>query len=167
MTLDSEGRLLQWRRWDEVIGVVALVAIVGSIAWGVVSRYVLPSPAAWTYEVASTAFAYLVFFGAVAGIRLGSHAAIDVVVDAWPMRARIVVAWFNYLLLAVLFAAMTVLFAQQAITSAGVRSIALNLSRAWYYGPLAVASAGMFVQHLISDRPWRSETLERHADPII
>lgn len=167
MAYDNHGPLFQWRRWDEIIGVIALVAIVVSICWGVITRYIMPSPAIWTYEVALTAFAYLVFFGAISGIRLGTHAAIDVVVDALPLRWRVSVAWFNYILLAVLFALLVVLFVQQAIASVGVRTIALNMSRAWYYAPLAVASLGMLIQHLISDRPWRAETLERHADSII
>ncbi|MDT1060978.1 TRAP transporter small permease [Paracoccus sp. CPCC 101403] len=167
MTEQPYGRLLQWKRWDEVVSTAAMIVIVLSITWGVVSRYILPTPAAWTYELASLAFAWLVFFGAVTGVRLGTHAAIDVLVDALPMGFRRGVAWFNYLLLALLFVLLAVLFTKQAIASAGVHSVALNMSRAWYYGPLAIASAGLFVQHLLSDRPWRRETLERHADPII
>ncbi|MDX3924651.1 MAG: TRAP transporter small permease subunit [Shinella sp.] len=79
---DRQAPLLSLRRADEAIGVVALLAIVFSILWGVISRYIFPQPAAWTYELAIMAFAYLVFFGAVAGVRLGSHAAIDVLVAA-------------------------------------------------------------------------------------
>lgn len=164
---DDHGPFLQWRRWDEIIAAVSLVVIVLCIAWGVVSRYILPTPATWTYEMASMAFAYLVFFGAVSGVRLGSHAAIDVLVDALPICLRRAVAWMNYFLLGGLFLTMTVMFLKQAAVSAAVHTVALDLSRAWYYGPLGIASAGMFIQHLLSDRPWRRETLERHADPIL
>ena len=80
----KQASLLSLERADEAVGVVALLAIVGSILWGVVSRYVFPQPAAWTYEIAVIAFAYLVFFGAVAGVRLGTHAAIDGLVAALP-----------------------------------------------------------------------------------
>lgn len=163
----TEPSLFSLRRWDEFIGVLALLAIVGSILWGVVSRYILPTPAAWSYEVATIAFAYLVFFGAVAGVRLGSHAAIDVLVDAFPIGWQRVIAWFNYLLLAGLFLLMTVLFAQQAWLSHGVHTVALNLPRSLYYAPLAVACLGMFVQHLVTERPRRDGPLHRHADTII
>ncbi len=142
------------RRADEAIGVAALLVIVFSILWGVVSRYVFPQPAAWTYELAMMVFAYLVFFGAVAGVRLGTHAAIDVLVAALPDSWRKAVAWFNYLLLALFFIVMTILFAWQAWTSRNVHTIALDLSRSLSYAPLALASAGMFVQHLIVERPW-------------
>ena len=163
----DHGPLFQWRRWDEVVATAALIVIVLSITWGVISRYVLPQPATWTYEVASLAFAWLVFFGAIAGIRLGTHAAIAILVDALPYRFRVAIAWFNYVLLAALFAVLAWLFLQQALLNLDTHSVALHLSRAWYYGPLALASVGLFVQHLLADRPWRRETLERHADAVI
>jgi TRAP-type C4-dicarboxylate transport system permease small subunit len=153
--------LISLRRADEAIGVVALLVIVFSILWGVVSRYVFPQPAAWTYELAMMAFAYLVFFGAVAGVRLGTHAAIDVLVAALPDSWRKAVAWFNYLLLALFFIVMTMLFAWQAWISRNVHTIALDLSRSLSYAPLALASAGMFVQHLIVERPW---TVRQHRN---
>ncbi|OCP19532.1 MULTISPECIES: TRAP transporter small permease [unclassified Ensifer] len=158
--------LLSFRRADEAIGVVALIVIVFSILWGVVSRYIFPQPAAWTYELAIMAFAYLVFFGAVAGVRLGTHAAIDVLVTTFPSSWQKAIAWFNYLLLAVFFVVMTVLFAWQAWTSRHVHTIALDLSRSLSYGPLALASAGMFVQHLIVERPWTAR-VHRNVESLI
>lgn len=158
--------LLSLRRADEAIGVVALIVIVFSILWGVVSRYIFPQPAAWTYELAIMSFAYLVFFGAVAGVRLGTHAAIDVLVTALPISWQKAIGWFNYLLLAVFFLAMTVLFAWQAWTSRQVHTIALDLSRSLSYGPLALASAGMFVQHLIVERPW-THRVHRNVESLI
>lgn len=170
MALQPEQRkdqpLLSLARADEAVGVVALLAIVGSILWGVVSRYVFPQPAAWTYEVAVIAFAYLVFFGAVAGVRLGTHAAIDGLVAMLPAPLRSAVAWFNYLLLAAFFTAMAVLFGWQAWIARGVHTIALDLSRGLIYAPLAVASLGMLAQHLAVMRPWAPKTLQ-HADSLI
>ncbi|NRP21149.1 hypothetical protein LPJGGPFB_04408 [Ensifer adhaerens] len=158
--------LLSLRRADEAIGVVALIVIVFSILWGVVSRYIFPQPAAWTYELAIMAFAYLVFFGAVAGVRLGTHAAIDVLVTALPDTWQKAIAWFNYLLLAVFFLVMAALFAWQAWTSRQVHTIALDLSRSLSYGPLALASAGMFIQHLIVERPWTGR-VHRNVESLI
>jgi len=162
----AEAPLFSLRRADEAVGALALIVVVGSILWGVVSRYVFPQPAAWTYEIAVMAFAYLVFFGAVAGVRLGSHAAIDVLVNALPAPWRTGVAWFNYVLLALFFALMAVLFAWQTWTARNVHTIALDLSRAFIYAPLAVASVGMLVQHLIVERPWIARA-PHHADSVI
>jgi TRAP-type C4-dicarboxylate transport system permease small subunit len=170
MALQPESRkekpLLSLVRADEAVGVVALLAIVGSILWGVVSRYVFPQPAAWTYEIAVIAFAYLVFFGAVAGVRLGTHAAIDGLVAALPDGWQKAIAWFNYLLLAAFFLAMALLFAWQAWTARNVHTIALDLSRGLIYAPLAVASLGMLAQHLAVMRPWAPKPLQ-HADSLI
>lgn len=157
----SRGRL------DEAIGIVCLVVVVGTILWGVLSRYVFPQPAAWTYEVAVIAFTYLVFFGAVAGVRLRSHAAIDVVTAILPERLQASVDWFNYALLALLFATMTVLFAWQAVIGHAAHTTALNLPRSVVYAPLALASLGMLVQHLIAERPWVRPARTQHTDAVI
>ncbi|TCP86145.1 TRAP-type C4-dicarboxylate transport system permease small subunit [Rhizobium sp. PP-CC-2G-626] len=162
----TEPPLWSLRRLDEAVGVLALLVIVVSILWGIVSRYIFPQPAAWTYELAILAFSYLVFFGAIAGARLGTHAAIDVLVGALPERWQDGVRWFNYVLLTVFFVLMTGLFFWQAWTSRNVHTIALDLSRSIAYAPLAIASAGMLVQHLIVERPWRPRT-HRIVDSII
>lgn len=165
-TPGENAPLLSVRRLDEVVGVIALLAILGSILWGVVSRYVFPQPATWTYEIALLTFGYLVFFGAVAGVRLRSHAAIDVLVAAFPPSVQRYVVWFNYVLLAAFFAIMTVMFVWQAWTSRNVHTIALDLSRSIAYAPLALASAAMLIQHLIVERPWAAP-LHRNTDSII
>ena len=162
----DDGPLLSLRRADEAIGVAALIVVVFSILWGVVSRYIFPQPAAWTYELAILAFSYLVFFGAITGVRLGTHAAIDVLVTALPERWQTAIRWFNYILLAAFFILMTVLFVWQAWTSRHVHTIALDLSRSIAYGPLALASVGMLFQHLLVERPWRQRT-HRNVDSII
>ena len=45
----SAGPLLSLRRADEAIGVLCAVAVVLSITWGVVTRYLFPQPASWTF----------------------------------------------------------------------------------------------------------------------
>lgn len=158
--------LFSLKRADELIGAAALVAILGSILWGVISRYLFPQPAAWTYEIALITFAYLVFFGAVAGVRLRAHAAIDIFVATLPPSLQRAVVWFNYILLALFFVIMAVLFGVQAWTARHVHTIALDLSRSVIYAPIAIAAFAMLVQHLIVERPWASEA-NHHTDSLI
>lgn len=73
--------------------------------------------------------------------------------------------WFNYVLLAAFFVVMTGLFLWRARTSRNVHTIALDLSRS-VPSPLAVASAGINVQHLLIERPRRPRT-HRIVDSII
>ncbi|EWY38641.1 C4-dicarboxylate ABC transporter permease [Skermanella stibiiresistens SB22] len=163
----QDASLFSLRRADEAVGTLCLLVIVGSILWGVLSRYLFPQPAAWAYELSVIAFAYLVFFGAVAGVRLGSHAAIDVLVTTFPIRAQRAVDWFNYLLLAGFFVLMAILFAWQTVIGHGARTVALDLPRSIVYGPLALASVGMLVQHLIVERPWAPRQIPRNTESII
>lgn len=164
--IEREPSLFSIKRLDEAVGVLALLAILGSVIWGVVSRYIFPQPATWTYEIALLTFGYLVFFGAVAGVRLRTHAAIDVLVTAFPLSLQRYVAWFNYIVLAIFFALMAGMFIWQAWTARNVHTIALDLSRSIAYAPLALASAGMLIQHLIVERPWAA-TIHHTTDSII
>lgn len=154
-------------RIDEAIGIVCLVAIVAVILWGVLSRYVFPQPAAWTYEVAVIAFTYLVFFGAAAGVRLRSHAAIDIVTALLPERFQAAVDWFNYLLVGALFGLMGVLFAWQAVIGHAAHTPALDLPRSIVYAPLALACLGMLAQHLVVERPWVRPARTQHTESVI
>ena len=80
-------RVLMWPL-EEIIAGVSLVVVVGSVVWGLITRYICPQPAAWSYEVATIAFAYVVFFGAAAGVRYRLHSDIDVLVVMFPERLQ-------------------------------------------------------------------------------
>ena len=51
-------------RFEETVAAAAVVVIIGSVGWGVVTRYITEQPAAWASEVATLGFAWVVFFGA-------------------------------------------------------------------------------------------------------
>jgi len=53
----------------------------------VVSRYALGSPLSWSEEVASFAFAWLIFIGGTVGVREGDAPALRVLVQRLPKRA--------------------------------------------------------------------------------
>ena len=73
-----------WDQADEAIAVFALLVTVGSVGWGVVTRYVTAQPAVWASEVAAIAFAWLTFFGASACFRHNAHPSIDMLVQRLP-----------------------------------------------------------------------------------
>ena len=148
------GRLLSLRRIDEAIGVLCMLAIVGSIAWGVVTRYLFPQPAAWTFEAAVIAFGWLVFFGAAACIRWRMHADVDALVALFPPALRRAVFIFNWFLLAALFALLAGMFAWQAVIAHEIMVPSLNVPRSVVYAPMALASVLMLVQHVLL-APWR------------
>ncbi|MBS7699444.1 MULTISPECIES: TRAP transporter small permease [unclassified Chelatococcus] len=140
-------RVLMWPL-EEIVAGVSMVIVVGSVVWGVITRYIFPQPAAWSYEVATIAFAYVVFFGAAAGVRYRLHSDIDVLVVMFPERWQRVVAIFNFWLLAAFFAFLAIFFGIHAVDAQKSLTIALNLPRSVLYAPLALASAMMLLRHV-------------------
>jgi TRAP-type C4-dicarboxylate transport system permease small subunit len=146
--------LLSLRRIDEAIAVACMLAIVFSIAWGVVTRYLLPQPAAWTFEAAVIAFGWLVFFGSAACIRWRMHADVDALVAMFPPPVRRAVFIFNWFLLAGLVVVLAAMFAWQAVLAHEIRVVSLDIPRSVVYAPMAVASLMMLLQHVLL-APWR------------
>jgi hypothetical protein len=83
-----------WRwgidQFEEIVASVAVVVVILSVAWGVLSRYVTEQPSAWAGEVATLAFAWVVFFGATACIKYHMHPTIDLLVRIFPRGLRLV-----------------------------------------------------------------------------
>lgn len=133
---------------EDVIAGLAFVVVVASVLWGVLTRYLLAQPAAWSYEVATIGFAWLVFFGAAACVRYRAHADIDVLVNffspAWQRR----VALFNFWLLVLFFGTLSILFGIHTADAHKSVTIALNLPRSIIYVPLCLATLMMLVRHV-------------------
>lgn len=154
--------LLEWPVEDVVAG-VCMVLVVGAVLWGVLTRYVFPQPAAWSYEVATIGFAWLTFFGAAAGVRYRLHSDIDVFVAMFPPAWQRAVDLFNFWLLSAFFAALAIFFAFHAVDAHKSTTIALNLPRSIIYAPLAIASALMLLRHVqVRRNPIRFIAHEAH-----
>ena len=54
----------------------------------VAARYAFTSPLAWTEELATLLFAWLVFIGASLALKKNEHFAIELLVDLLPDRLR-------------------------------------------------------------------------------
>ncbi|WP_283407717.1 TRAP transporter small permease [Anoxynatronum buryatiense] len=68
-------------------GATFLVLVTITFA-GVIMRYFVNRPLVWLEEVQLMCFVWIVFFGAGAAFRTGSHVAIDMVVDRFPQQLR-------------------------------------------------------------------------------
>ncbi|MGH6945612.1 MAG: TRAP transporter small permease [Geminicoccaceae bacterium] len=73
---------------EEIVSGIALIIVVLSVSWGVLTRYVTAQPASWAGEVAKIGFAWVVFLGAAAGAKRRLHISIDLLVAALPSGAR-------------------------------------------------------------------------------
>lgn len=83
-----DGRNREWPSLELVMTNAGLVVLVGSIVWGVLSRYVTKEPATWVEEVSSIAFTWVVFVGAAEVHRRGRHVSVDLLTALLPERLR-------------------------------------------------------------------------------
>lgn len=71
---------------------IGFVVLLVAIFWGVLSRYVISTPATWVEEVSSIAFAWVTFVGAAEVHRRGKHVSVDLVTAMLPAGLRAVLA---------------------------------------------------------------------------
>ena len=150
-----------WRRaadqFEEIVACVALVGVVFSVSWGVITRYITEQPAAWASEVATLSFAWVVFFGATACVKYKLHPSIDMLVVRLPRPLQWCVRWLNHCLLLGFCAFMTWFGTRFAIDSWSNPSPVLRLPLTWLYGPVAFCFALMAVRYVqvLRHGPWQ------------
>ena len=137
---------------DEAIGAGALLVTVGSVGWGVVTRYVTAQPAVWASEVAAIAFAWLTFFGASACFRHNAHPSIDMLVGRVPAGPQRVVRLAVDLLVAAFLAYFCWLGLEFSIAAWDNPTAVLRLPMTVVYGPITLASLMMLARHLANMR---------------
>jgi TRAP-type C4-dicarboxylate transport system permease small subunit len=144
-------------RFEELVAAAAVVVIIASVGWGVITRYVTAQPAAWASEVATLGFAWVVFFGAAACVKYRMHPAIDVLVERLPAAAQRAVRVFNHVLLLSFFGFMVWFGTRFAIDAWDSPSPVLRMPQTWLYGPVALCSALMAVRYLqvLARRVWQ------------
>lgn len=142
----------------EIPAALLVVAEVGVLFSGVVSRYVLHTPLVWADELASLLFIWLIMLGAAIAFRRGSHMRMTALVDAAPP------AWRGVFELVATVAALTwlALVAHPAWEFASEEALvtmpALEISNAWRAAALPagiVLILLMSVVRLLSTSSWR------------
>lgn len=87
--------------------ILLMVAMVFSVSWQVVSRYVFASPSSWTEEVARFLLIWIGVLGASYAFRTGVHLGLDILPKKLTGQAAVVLKWFT--ILAVMVFSVTVL----------------------------------------------------------
>ena len=83
----SEG-IERLKRWADLIGAGVFAVLFLSLVVQVVRRFVFGTPAAWTEELASIAFVWMIFWGTAFAVPLSAHVAVDFVVARFAPRVR-------------------------------------------------------------------------------
>jgi TRAP-type transport system small permease protein len=133
--------------FEETVAGAALVVVVLATCWGVVTRYVTAQPATWAGEVATIAFAWLVFVGAAAGFKYGMHVTIDMAVALLPPGPRrLLMAAADLLVLAFLLT-LLVLAVEFSINAWGDPTSVLRLPRTVTYASVVVGGLCMLLRY--------------------
>lgn len=125
-------------RWEAYISGFALVIAFLAVSWGVVARYIAPQPAAWTNELATISFAWIVFLGAAEGLRTHQHIGVDLLTSRLPERPRQILAIFVTFLIGAGLFYIAILAAQIGINSFDRPTPVLRL-------PLTVVHTAVFL----------------------
>lgn len=136
-----------FRYFEEVLAGAALVVLVGTVCWGVVTRYVTATPAAWTGDISSVAFAWLIFMGSAAAFKYGMHMSIDLLWMLLPATGRRVLGALVDLLVIAFLAYATWLGVQFCLASMDDPLPILRWPRAVLYAAVMVGFACMGLRY--------------------
>lgn len=131
-------------------GAFFLLMIIVVITAGVIMRYVLNSPLAWTEELAQMLFVWISFLGAALATARKKHIVVDMFITRWPdARRRRVAIITNILILAFLYVIIVGGYKLEVMMyNQGHVSADLDMPKTWYYFPVLLAGFYMFVLHL-------------------
>ena len=101
-----------------LIGLLAslMVAMVVSVVWQVLSRYLFVVPAAWTEELARFLLIWIGMLGAAFAYRNGSHLGLDLLPQKLQGKSRILLKRLTHLI-CFLFAAMVLIIGGGSLVS--------------------------------------------------
>ncbi len=144
--------------FEEISGGALLVVMCLIGATQVVSRYVLTSPLAWTEELATMLFAWLVFIGASLALKKNEHFAIDVVVNLLPASAQKHAKAVRHFAV-VLFCLLLIVYGVKLVVMNWyVLTPMLEVSRGWVYLSLPFGGLLMLARSIeMIRRTWSAD----------
>lgn len=120
---------------EEVVMNISFIVLFGAICWGVLSRYVVPTPATWVEEISGISFSYLIFVGAAEVHRRMQHVSVDLFTAQLPPAVQRGLALAVNLLVIAFCFMLAYLGTKHAIASHSSRTSMLRL-------PLSISAAG-------------------------
>ena len=76
------------KRASDLVGAALFATMFLSLVLQVILRFVLGKPAAWTEELATIAYVWVIFWGCAFCVPLAAHVAVDIVVPGFAPRVR-------------------------------------------------------------------------------
>lgn len=117
----------------------AMAAMLATICWTVISRYLLRSPVSWSEDVTSIAFAWFMFIGMVAVHNRRGHISLDIVTSALPAGIQALLARGADIFVAVFCFYTAYLCGWQAYVSQGsAHTTVLKIPLSFFFSSLAI-----------------------------
>ena len=150
---------------EELAGAMLLTGMCIIAIIQVTTRYVLASPPAWTEEVATLLFAWLVFVGSSLALKRNEHFALEVVVELLPRSIRRVVQG-GVLILVLIFCGLLIGYGvREAIEEWAVRTAGLEIPRTWLYASVPYGGILMLLRTVEAIAHWWNPKAVPAAQP--
>ncbi len=123
---------------------IAFAALIVTVGLQVLARNILHEPMIWTGDIAQLLFTWLIFLGAGAGLRTGSHYTVDLL----PMHRPLVKAFTGWtgLISGVLVALIMLVNGWElAVIRSAAPIQSVGISRFWMYLPIPLCGAVMLL----------------------
>jgi TRAP-type C4-dicarboxylate transport system permease small subunit len=163
MTMAATRRF--YAHLEEIAGAMLLAVMCVVATVQVAGRYLLASPPAWTEEMATLLFAWLVFVGASLALKRNEHFALDVVVTLLPDLPRRIVQG-GVLIMVLVFCVLLIWYGVRlAIGAWNVTTAVLEIPRTWLYASVPFGGGLMFLRTLEAIARWWKPSDELTARP--
>lgn len=134
--------------FEEIVGSALLVAITLIASVQVAGRYLLSEPFAWTEELATLLFAWIVFIGASLALKKREHFALEIAVDRLRGNVRRIADTIILAAVIVFSILLIWLGTRLSISSWVVRTAAMEIPRTWLYASVPVGGALMLARSI-------------------
>ncbi len=145
--LDRFGRWMAL--FFNLVGGMAMVALIPSFAWLVFGRYVLNSTPTWVEQVSMILMVLITFPVAAACVRDNSHLSVSFLRDALPARFGASLAIISYVAMVVFGCFMLMGGIELVIFSWNKRIPIIHISDGWRFMPMAACGAGIAYYSLL------------------
>ena len=134
---------------EEALATIALALVILSVTWGVLTRYVTATPASWSGELASIAFAWAVFLGAAAAFRRSGHIAIDTFLCIVPKPAAYILRLASAFITFATLLVVTYLAIRFTVSTTDTPTTILRWPQAIIYAAAGVGFGSMTIRHAV------------------
>ena len=137
-----------FKYFEELLASIAISIVVISAFYGVISRYILNNPVAWSNEVATIAFTWTVFLGAAAAWKNNKHIHLDLVYNFFPNKIKIISDWLKNIILIVFIAFALYLSIQFTITAYNKPTAILRIQFSYVDVPVVIFFSSIILRSI-------------------